>query len=287
MCASNDLFVFVHIPKTAGMTFRKILDRQFPPEQICKIGPDFQDSINQLKLPNEGQQARISCISGHIPYGIHHYFKKRSAHYVSFVRDPVDRAVSEFFYFRKRPELLPLIGFESSGSFTPQDYLHHLEKMGMGDFQTRILTGYGGMIDDVFPPYRKIPEELGNELLKNLHNRYAMIGTVALFDESLLLMQHQFCWRSVRYISRNVAPVDFEKIEVQQSIGDEIRRLNPLDCRLYQSTTARIATSITAQGREFARQLQNYRFMNRCYSWAWRIYNRSGLRKMRMGMMRN
>ncbi len=287
MCGNNDLFIFVHIPKTAGMTFRKILDRQFTSDQIYKVGPEFQASIDQLKVLSEEQKAQINCISGHVPYGIHQYFPLRSVHYISFVRDPVERAVSEYCYFRNRPELLPLIGIENTDSFTPQEYLLHLEKMGMGDFQTRILTGYGNMIDAVFPPYPKILEESKEELMENLHNKYAFIGTVSFFDESLLMMQQQFGWRSIRYISRNVAQVDPEKIDLQQSIGDEIRRLNPLDNMLYQSTTTRIANCINAQGAEFTKGLHNYRCMNKRYSWAWRIYNRSGLRKLRMSMMKN
>lgn len=286
MSGSNDLFVFVHIPKTAGMTFRKILDRQFTPARIYKIGPDFQGSIDRLKALPEEQKARITCISGHVPYGIHHSFGARPVHYLSFVRDPVDRAVSEYFYFRKRRELLPLIGLEATAPFTPQDYLQHVEKMGMGDFQTRILTNHGNMIDGVLPPYQQIPEEMKGELLDDLQHKYALLGSVALFDESLLLMQQQFGWRSIRYIRRNVARADPKKSALQHSMRNEIRRLNPLDCKLYEMTTAHLGGCITAGGDEFAKQLQNYRLMNRCYSWLWRVYRSSGLRKIRMAMMK-
>ena len=44
----NDLFVFTHIPKTAGTTFKRLLERQFRPSQMPKIGPDYQAGVDQV-----------------------------------------------------------------------------------------------------------------------------------------------------------------------------------------------------------------------------------------------
>lgn len=280
----KDLAVFVHIPKTAGMTFRKILDRQFTADQICKIGPDFQGSIDGIRNLGQEEKRKTRCISGHIPYGIHQYFPNHSVHYLSFIRDPVDRAVSEYFYFRNRTELRPLIGLEQSCNFTPEVYIEHLDQVGMGDFQTRILSGFGDMIKRVLPPYPPIPEEVGSELLQVIYQNYAFIGTVSLFDESLLMLRQQFSWPNIRYIRRNVAKVDPERIELKQAISEQIRRLNPLDCRLHHDITVGLTKKIDEGGKRFVKELNTYRLKNRCYSWAWQAYRKSGLRSMRMAL---
>lgn len=286
--SDKDLFIFVHIPKTAGMTFRKILDRQFAASQIQKIGPDFQASIDQIKNLAAAEKARISCVSGHVPYGIHHSFSGRNVYYLSFVRNPVDRAVSEYFYFKKRPELLPMIGLDQSCTLTPQIYLQHIATTGMGNFQTRILSGYGDMINGgVLPPYKPIPETTETDLLDTIQKKISFIGSVALFDESLLLMQEKFGWRSIRYISRNVAKSDPAKQELRQTLSDEIQRLNPFDTALYHSTIYSIKNDLTNRGEEFQQKLRRYRFANRFYSWAWEVYRKSGMRKLRLAMRKS
>jgi hypothetical protein len=42
---------------------------------------------------------RVRYISGHIPYGVHRVFGTR-AKYFTLVRDPVERVLSSFFWFR-------------------------------------------------------------------------------------------------------------------------------------------------------------------------------------------
>jgi hypothetical protein len=279
---SHALMIFVHIPKTAGTTFREILDRQFMPSQIRRIGPDFQAGINQIKALPGAEKDRIGCISGHLPYGLHACFDNRSVRYISFVRDPVDRVLSEYLYFKKKPELLPLIGLDRTRKLTPHDYLHYLRQVGMDNFQTRILSGYNNLLEHVLPPYGPLPAEIGEAFIDRLLDDYAFIGTVELFDESLLLMQQLFNWRSIRYVSRNVAETGSEKLELKRSLGAEILRLNKLDSLLYQKVTARITDRIKAEEKAFDRQLHHHRLRNSCYGWCWNLYAITGVRKLRL-----
>ncbi len=280
----NDLFVFAHIPKTAGSTFKRLLDRQFPSSKMQRVGPDYQGSIDHIKSLSTRDRARIQCLSGHLPYGIHQFFQQQNLHYVSFVRDPIDRALSEYFFFRKQPQLLPLIGLDVDTTLSPQALWEHQSSMGMMDFQTRVLSGYDNMVESVLPPYPKMSVENADSLIKGIVESFSLIGTVERFDESLLLMKQKFGWRNICYIRRNVAPKSKEKLELKQAVGEEIRKLNPMDCKLYAHVREMIDAKIAEQGESFAQELRRYRFLNRWYTPVWKVYRATGLRRLHMAV---
>ncbi len=284
---AEDLVVFTHIPKTAGMTFKKLLDRRFPAPQRPKIGPDYQASVDRIKSLSDEAKAQIRCLSGHLPYGIHKFFPQRRMQYVAFVRDPVDRVVSEFFFFAKQPQLLQLIGLEVGTKLTPQAYLEYQASIGMMDFQTRILCGYDNMIESMLPPYPEMKFEDTNALINNIVDSYALIGTVERFDESLLLINEKFNWNNACYVSRNVAARSNKKAELRQAIADEVRRLNPLDCQLYASIKKLIDDNIESRGQPFKEKLDRFHSKNRRYSKLWRVYRATGLRRLKRLVTRN
>jgi len=278
--ADTDLFVFVHIPKTAGSTFKRMLARQFPARRMPKIGPDYQGSVNQIRALSPEGKAQVQCISGHIPYGIHQYFNGRKVHYVSFVRDPVDRALSEYFFLKKQPQLMPLIGLKEDADLSPDAFLDHQAKLGLQDFQTRVLCGYGNLVESILPPYAPMTVENPDSLIRDIERSFALVGTLEQFDESLVLLKQTFGWRSVCYISRNVARPNDRRSQLKQSLAPHIREMNPLDCRLHAHFRDRIAARIAEQGESFTQELQRFHKSNRLYSQGWRIYRATGLRRL-------
>ena len=277
----NDILVFVHIPKTAGSTFKGILGRQFPPGRIRAIFSAYQGSIDQIKSLSAQDKAHILCLSGHVPFGIHRYFSQRKVHYVSFVRDPVDRTLSEYSFLTKHPQLMPLIGLDVGMTLSPQVFLEHQKSIGMLDFQTRALSGYDDFVESVLPPYRKMSVEDPDSLIRSIDDSFALIGTVEHFDESLLLMKREFGWRKTCYISRNVARTSEKRLELKKALGEEIRKLNPMDCKLHTYFKKKIEARIVDQGEGFARELRRFRLLNRLYSQAWQVYRATGLRRLR------
>ncbi len=284
---ADDLVVFTHIPKTAGMTFKKLLDRRFPAAQRPKIGPDYQASVDRIKSLSEEAKAQIRCLSGHLPFGIHKFFPQRRMQYVGFVRDPVGRAVSEYLFIAKQPQLMPLIGLKAGTNLSPQAYLEYQASIGMMDFQTRMLCGYDNMIESMLPPYPEMKIEDADTLINRIVESYAMIGTVERFDESLLLINEKFNWRSACYVSRNVAAPSKKKAELKQAIADEVRRLNPLDCQLYATIKKRIDDKIESRGQQFKEELNRFHSKNRLYSKLWRVYRATGLRRLKRLVSRN
>lgn len=119
------LYIFVHIPKTAGSTFNYHIKRNFPKESLSfsrnelgihpeNIPKTFTECNNLVKkftnnLSKE-KKAKTKIIYGHfIPYGIHRYFN-RPARYFTFFRDPISRIVSLYNFKRGNFENIKDLG---------------------------------------------------------------------------------------------------------------------------------------------------------------------------------
>lgn len=107
---SDYLYIFLHIPKTAGLTFRYHIEKNLKRHERLLINLDNFGirkefpGLNYQKYKSfadkyfsslsENKKNKIKVIYGHyVPYGIHKHFKK-PARYITFVRNPVARTVS-------------------------------------------------------------------------------------------------------------------------------------------------------------------------------------------------
>ena len=101
-------YIFVHIGKTGGASFRQLLSNKTkchfgyrtPMERVSILdgvkstNDNFTDSeINQLKSVTKNHDA----FSAHMAYGLHNYIDDEYI-YLSIIRHPVDRLISQFNY---------------------------------------------------------------------------------------------------------------------------------------------------------------------------------------------
>src|SRR4026208_2316272 len=86
----NELLYFLHIPKTAGMSFTNFIKSQFAPSES---NPDVNLS-DFIKTPPE-QIAKYKFIAGHFFYGVDDFIKQKPV-YITMLRDPVERTISHY-----------------------------------------------------------------------------------------------------------------------------------------------------------------------------------------------
>jgi hypothetical protein len=122
---SDYLYIFLHVPRTAGTTFVHHLEKNFKEKERIRLYPDtlkFKRSKvfynyndywkiveNYLSGFSRNQKEKIKVIYGHhLPYGVHKFFNK-PARYITFIRDPIKRSVSLYnfwstSYFNENPK---------------------------------------------------------------------------------------------------------------------------------------------------------------------------------------
>ncbi|GEM_PF-1226575 len=112
---TNITYCFLHIPKTAGSTFRLHLEKHFSTEERLPVyyveefhnlvsnTPEYfserADIDSYLSSLSTEQKDKIKCIYGHqVYYGIHRHFEGEFR-YVTFMREPIKRNISAFNFY--------------------------------------------------------------------------------------------------------------------------------------------------------------------------------------------
>ena len=105
------LYIFCHVPKCGGTTIRAHLNLNFPrSEKLSLYDIDLKTREDKQRIPaitkteimtyvakKIKQKPHLKAIWGHqVYYGLHELFPEREVRYVTFLRHPVSRIVSEY-----------------------------------------------------------------------------------------------------------------------------------------------------------------------------------------------
>jgi hypothetical protein len=222
----------------------------------------FQREIDSYKNMPAAEKARIRCVIGHMPYGLHEW-TPGSAVYLAFVRDPVERALSQYHYIRGNPVLQRQIGLPEDSTCSLEAFLEAEKRMGMCNLQVRFLTGAGNMLDRFLPPYPPLPEDALEKALGNLRDEYAVVGVAKRFDESVVVMKMRLGWRHAHYTRRNVSRKRAARCEFPPELITRISEENALDAALCDAARKRLDRQIRELGDRFAPELRRMRRASR------------------------
>ena len=198
---SEPTLIFVHIPKTAGTTFRAILEKNYKNKLAYEV--KWPNEIEDIKLFQQLPQDKrnsYDLIFGHLTIGIHEYLT-RPFKYVAFFRDPVSRFISGYYYIRRQK----LNRYhEIVLKMSPEEYLDFRIFKGIDNFQMRHLSNniqaqYASDIDPMLEMSGFLSIEKEYEIaLQNLELiDYALI--TESFDTSLFLLKNELKWRDITY----------------------------------------------------------------------------------------
>lgn len=183
--SENEVIIFQHIPKTAGTTLRYIIQYQFAPGAICELYGDagsHSERVNKLKNLTKTERKKIEIINTHLGFGIHEYLSQPYT-YITFLRDPVDRVISMYYYYQK----------------TKNPLFQHLSLKEFVESYPAVQNGMTKNFSGVTLKRQLLPEEAKDkvpftaenlELAKhNLQTQFKFVGISERFDESLILLQ--------------------------------------------------------------------------------------------------
>ena len=293
--------IFLHIHKTAGTSLAQLLVRQFPRDAVHRMDQHYfrvQQALDALQSLNLESRRRIGCLIGHVAYGVHSLLPQEPA-YVTMLREPVSRTLSEYYYVRSAPapyihKLLDhkdnLTPFERRfrehlrPESTPANSLEAFLEMGLDaetlNLQTRML---GGFVPPgrFAPPYPPLPEHALQTAKKNLRDNISACGLVERFDESVLLMQSIFSWRNAYYTVENTRRGQLHRKPVAKTTLGKIELHCERDLELYEYAQALFAERLRGLPDLTTAALRRFRRRNRVYQGLRTAYDRTGLRHVR------
>ena len=224
----DPLYIFLHMPKCAGSTFREHIqqgiDHQF------RLGfyntnekkLSRQDVFSEIKKLSGQEKDQLKIIYGHeVYYGIHTHFD-RPVRYIVFLRNIFDRTLSFYNYqYQKRGERL----FKSSenkkfsGWFTTNKWVH--DEM-LGYFQDY------GFLEDIEQEKRRDFDEL--------LDKFWFIGLTENADEEYLFLYQKL---GINRFLKNQNISKKRKATLGPQERDLVGQYSALDARLYNNAVIR------------------------------------------------
>lgn len=253
------MLIFLHIPKAGGTTLNGIINQQYAKHTTFRFNSiTAWQTINDLPQP---QRQSLRLIRGHFAFGLHQFLPCHAI-YFTLLRDPVARFISHYHYVHRSPGVK---AHEQVRSISLEEYV---ETMGAekGNLQTRLLFG----LSEVSKP---TPENIIATVKQNLDRHFRVVGLVERFDETLVLLQRAFGWRSPVYVRQNVTlAAEKNQAEISQATLQKIKQYNAMDLELYEYGLQKFEQQIAAID-QFEQRLNQQRLLNRLYQPLGRSYN--------------
>jgi hypothetical protein len=251
---TDTCLTFLHLPKTGGTTFTTLLRWQYrslSPEEIRWFATDDPSFEGLRKLPIE-QRARLKVLMGHFPYGIHRSIPKRCT-YVTIIRDPVKRVVSEFRY-ALTSSTHPMHDTVVSSSMDLEDYVVGRHSAQTQNALTRQLAGQSGEGE-----LTRHDLEIASANLRG----FEAVGLTEAFDESMILFKRVLGWSTPFYFSRNVSKRGTNPGNVSDRTISVIRERNVFDAEIYALARSLFGSLVAKYDDGFDREVTRFKLMNR------------------------
>ena len=229
--SKNNRFIYLHIPKTGGVSFRQILIDAFPANQIKHVAPG-------PKIAEESSEslAKYNVVHGHFNLGDIGHIKDFKR--VVTLRDPVTRCISAYNFWRSLDPSDPRwdengrLMIAASHDCTIDQMLTHADYRVRSVFSNKQVRLLSGELDSC-------------SSLSAMHLIKA-VGALQEFDfiglnEELALSKALFCFKFGLYCSGIEQRLNKSryKTTVSDETLDRLRIANHLDIKLIRFVQSR------------------------------------------------
>ena len=241
MTNTEPLIIFNHIHKTGGSYFRKaVIEANVPLEQIYRFDGNYAKFITEINSD------KYKVVAGHIPYGLHS-FTVRPVRYITFLREPIDRAISQYYFLRSSNALLygkPMF-YDYANSVSLGEFYQDIR---FHNWQTRFVAGF---LSHKFS--FNIRTALSDKIILrkatyNLKNRYFCILIKENYQNSLQTLQQKLGWNNLKKeVKKKNLRVTNNKPEIKDIDSQTmaiIKEANKLDLELYDLIRCKTIQSI-------------------------------------------
>lgn len=204
--------VSVHIPKTAGTSFRNTLKAVYGEQQVARL--DITLEKEDIRLNEQPWQGRrlprtVQVVHGHFsPTLFYKYFRTSEASFITWLRHPVERVLSNYYYLVKRL----------------QEELQE-EKKGLN-----ILSKLQRSLEE----YAAAPINQ-NRMAKFLTGKplsdFSFVGIQDHYGEDLQYLAEHLGWQHAPHFQHNVTG---KKYDLSPALRTQIAAWNEEDMHLYE-----------------------------------------------------
>jgi hypothetical protein len=210
--SSIEPLVFIHIPKTAGTSFRLALEEELGPEAFLRDygleAPETSELVKRTvyndcknRLYQEVVLQKIYCLSGHFHASKYTDIFNCNVRMITFLRDPLQRTISEYQHYTRH------LGYQGS----LEDFCNRTEQYNR---QSQLISGFD--LEDFF-----------------------FIGLTEFYEESIVYFNQITGWELPCY-QENVGRQQLaDKYYLNNSLMQCVQEVNLQDIELYKTVRSK------------------------------------------------
>ena len=244
----------MHIPKTAGSSLALFLSQQFQLDEICPCYYAYQPppwGTKNLVLVNYSDKeiTKYNLFLYHLGWIPRLYFSHEEIDTITFLRDPIDRMLSEFDHICRDAYSFPGLSqrWKSLDDFLWDPIYDDFYKANIqtrffcSDLYFKLSSSHEAtnnlLGEFVHLPFgyktEPQPQKMLDVAIERLHS-CAFVGIAEKFDDCLANLYCQYSWYPHKKTPKlNAAPYRAGRINLSAKTLDRAYELNQLDIALY------------------------------------------------------
>ncbi|MCF6225264.1 MAG: sulfotransferase family protein [Xanthomonadales bacterium] len=215
------MLISMHMEKCGGTSMEVLLRQQYG-LAFQLYDPGYPDDPQAFNSPDEG----INCLHGHMYYGLHRQLADRKCSYITLLRDPVSRFLSNYRHIRRyKHPLQKLINSQDGLS----EMCENPQARHYRNLFVRRLAGIDG-------------EPCGADMEKaeDRLRQFALVGKVEQFEAFVCAATTRLGWSAYQIPHKNAANSDPQD-GVSSAELEQVIQANALDIELFERVADIIA----------------------------------------------